>query len=85
MSNSLKKEELTEELPLHQYDKSETIQQPTAIRSKTPSLFGRLIGIKRSFSTSKEQGGEEEQPQGANREKPDQEDFEIPAFLRKNS
>ena len=62
------------------------VDERDMVRRKTPSFFERLTGMRKPFSSSK---NEEyvAQPQGKSNQSPrsQEEDLEIPAFLRRNS
>ncbi len=87
VSESAEKTEVVEEKPAENVEKvapSLTVVNNDApvAKKKSPSLFERLTGIKRSFSASKkDEYVAKPQPQAETQE----EDLEIPAFLRRNS
>lgn len=58
------------------------VPQENVHKKKSPSLFERLTGIKKSFSTNKT---DNYTVQSGTPVRPQEEDLEIPAFLRRNS
>ena len=62
------------------------IGENTEIKRKAPSFFERLTGIKRPFSSNKrEEYSVQPQVKSSQMMKTQEEDLEIPAFLRRNS
>ncbi|MCR5224885.1 MAG: cell division protein FtsZ [Alphaproteobacteria bacterium] len=87
VSENTEKVEPVEEKPAENVEKaalSLTVvsNETPVVKKKSPSLFERLTGIKRSFSASKK---EEYVAKPQVQSETQEEDLEIPAFLRRNS